>query len=71
MFGCDIHGAVEPCDRPAVEREAGEHLFVAQWGKELVLIDEWQAVEDDTAAVVKVQFQQVVAHDAGGGDPFQ
>ena len=71
MFGGNVHGAVEPCDRPAVEGESGEHILVAQWGKELVLIDKRLAVEDDAAAVVEVQLQQVVAHDAGGSDPFQ
>ena len=67
----DVHGAVEPCDRPAVEGEAGEHILVAQRGEKLVLRDERLAVEDDTAAVVEVQLQQIVAHDAGGSDPFQ
>ena len=71
MLGGDVHGAVEPCDRPTVESEMGEHFFVAQRGKELVLIDKRLAVEDDAAAVVEVQLQQVVAHDAGGSDPFQ
>lgn len=71
MFRRDVHGAVEPCDCPAVEGESGEHVLVAQWGKELVLIDKRLAVEDDTAAVVEVQLQQVVAHNAGGSDPFQ
>ena len=71
MLGRDVHGAVEPCDRPTVESEMGEHFFVAQRGKELVLIDKRLAVEDDAAAVVEVQLQQVVAHDAGGSDPFQ
>ena len=71
MLGGDVHGAVEPCDRPAVEGEAGEHILVAQRGEKLVLRDERLAVEDDAAAVVEVQLQQVVAHDAGGSDPFQ
>ena len=71
MFRRDVHGAVEPCDCPAVEGESGEHVLVAQRGKELVLIDKRQAVEDDAAAVVEVQLQQIVAHDAGGCNPFQ
>ena len=71
MFRRDVHGAVEPCECPAVEGESGEHVLVAQWGKELVLIDKRLAVEDDAAAVVEVQLQQVVAHDTGGSDPFQ
>lgn len=56
--------AVEPCDCPAVEGESGEHVLVAQWGKELVLIDKRLAVEDDAATVVEVQLQQVVARDS-------
>ena len=71
MLGRDVYGAVEPCDRPAVEGETGEHVLVSQRSKELVLIDKRLAVEDDAAAVVEVQLQQVVAHDAGGSDPFQ
>ena len=71
MFGGNVHGAVEPCDRPTVKGKAGEHVLVAQRGKKLVLIDERLAVEDDTAAVVEVQLQQIVAHDAGSSDPFQ
>ena len=71
MLGGNVHGAVEPSNRPAVEGEAGEHVLITQRGKELVLIDERLAVEYDAAAVVEVQLQQVVAHDAGGSDPFQ
>ncbi len=71
MLGRDVYGAVEPRDRPAVEGEVGENVLVAQRGKELVLLDKRQAVEYDTAAVVKVQFQQIVAYDAGGCDPFR
>ena len=71
MLGRDVYGAVEPRDRPAVEGEVGENVLVAQRGKELVLLDKRQAVEYDTAAFVKVQFQQIVAYDAGGCDPFQ
>ena len=71
ILGRNVNGIVEPCDRPAIEGEVGEHVLVAQWGEELVLIDERLAVEDDTATVVEVQLQQVVAHDAGGSDPFQ
>ena len=71
MFGRDVNGAVKPCDRPAVEGETGEHILVAQWGKELVLVDECFAVKDDATAIVESQLQQVVAHDTGSGDPFQ
>ena len=70
MFGRDVDGAVEPCNRPAVKREAGKHVLVAQRGKELVLRDKRQTVEYDTAPVIKVQLQQIVTHDAGGCDPF-
>jgi len=41
-----VNGAVEPADRSAVEVEALKHGIVAQWSKELVLLDERQAVED-------------------------
>ena len=71
ILGRNVNGAVEPCDRPAVEGEVGEHVLVTQRGEELVLIDERLTVEDDAATVVEVQLQQVVAHDAGGSDPFQ
>ena len=38
MLWGNVDGAVEPADRPAVEIEAVEHSFVAQRGKELVLL---------------------------------
>ena len=71
MFGRNVHGAVKPCDRPAVKSKTGEHILVAQWGKELVFVDESFAVKDDLTAIVESQLQQVVAHDTGSGDPFQ
>ena len=71
MLRGDVDAAVEPADRPAVEVEAVEHGLVAQRGKELVLLDERQAVEDALAAVVKGQVQPVAVKCAGGCDPFQ
>ena len=71
MLGGDVDGAVKPAYRPAVKVEAVEHSFVAQRGKELVLLDERQAVEDALAAVVKGQVQPVAVKCAGGCDPFQ
>ena len=71
MLGGDVDGAVEPAHRPAVEVEAVEHGLVAQRGKELVLLDERQAVEDALAAVVEGQVQPVAVKRAGGCDPFQ
>jgi len=55
MLRSDVDGAVEPADRPAVEVEAVEHGLVAKRGKELVLLDERQAVKDALAAVVEGQ----------------
>jgi len=43
----------------------------AQRSEEFVLIDERLAVEDDTAAVVEIQLQQIIAHNTGVSDPFQ
>ena len=71
ILGRNVNGTVEPCDRPAIEGEVGEHILIAQWDEELVLIDERLTVEDDAAAVVEVQLQQVIAHDEGSSDPFQ
>ena len=71
MLGGDVDGAVEPADRPAVKVEAVEHGLVAQRGKELVLLDERQAVEDALAAVVEGQVQPVAVKCAGCCDPFQ
>ena len=55
MLGGDVDGAVEPADRPAVEVEAVEHGLVAQRGKELVLLDERQAVKNTLATIVEGQ----------------
>lgn len=71
MLGGDVDGAVKPADRPSVEVEAVEHGLVAQRGKELVLLDERQAVEDALAAVVEGLVQPVAVKRAGGCDPFQ
>ena len=71
MLGGDVDSAVEPADRPAVKVEAVEHGLVAQRGKELVLFDEGQAVEDALAAVVEGQVQPVAVKRVGGYDPFQ
>ena len=71
MLGGDVDGAVEPANRPTVEVEAVEHGLVAQRGKELVLLDERQAVEDALAAVVEGQVQPIAVKRSGGCDPFQ
>ena len=71
MLGGDVDGAVEPADRPAIEVEAVEYGLVAQRGKERVLLNERQAVEDALAAVGEGQVQLVAVKRAGGCDPFQ
>ena len=71
MLRGNVYAAVEPADRPAVEVEAVENGFVSKRGKELVLLDEWQAVEDALAAVVKGQVQPIVVKRAGCCYPFQ
>ena len=53
MLRGNVYAAVEPADRPAVEVEAVENSFVSKRGKELILLEERQAVEDALAAVVE------------------
>ena len=56
MLWSDIDRTAEPSDCPAVEVEAGKHILVAQWGKELILRDERLAVEDAALTIVEGQF---------------
>ena len=53
MFGCNVYSAIEPADSPAVKADAVENFFVAQRGKEFVLFNEWQTVEDSLASIVE------------------
>ena len=71
MFGGDVNTAVEPADRPSVEVDAVEHGSVAQWGKELILLNERQAVEDALAAIIEGQVQPIAIKGADGCNPFQ
>ncbi len=70
MFGGDVNAAVEPANRPSVEVDAVEHGSVAQWGKELILLNERQAVEDALAAIIEGQVQPIAIKGAGGCNPF-
>jgi hypothetical protein len=47
-----------------------EHSSVAQWGKELILLNERQAVEDALAAIIEGQVQPIAIKGAGGCNPF-
>ena len=71
MFGGDVHSTVEPADRPTVKVEVVEHCPVAQRGKEIVLLNERQAVEDALAAIIEGQVQPVAVKCMGGCNPFQ
>ncbi len=53
MFRGDVDAAVEPADSPAVKFKVIEHSLVAKWGKDLILFNEWQAVEDALAPIVE------------------
>ena len=70
MFGSDVNAAVKPANRPSVKVETIEHCSVAQWGKELILLNERQAVEDALAAVIEGQVQPIAIKGAGGCNPF-
>ncbi len=70
MFGGDVNAAVEPTNRPSVKVETVEHCSVAQWGKELILLNERQAVEDALAAIIESQVQPITIKGAGGCNPF-
>lgn len=71
MFRGDVHSAIKPADRPTVKADAIENLFVAQRGKELVLLYERLTIEDALTAVIECQVQPVAVKRAGGNDPFQ
>ena len=70
MFGSDVNAAVEPANRPSVKVETIEHCSVAQWGKELILLNERQAVEDTLAAIIEGQVQPIAIKGTGGCNPF-
>ena len=70
MFGGDVNAAVEPANRPSVKVEMVEHNSIAQWGKELILLNERQAVEDTLAAIIEGQVQPIAINGTGGCNPF-
>jgi len=70
MFRGDVHSAVKPADRPFVKVETVEHSLVAQRGKELILLNEWQAVEDSLTAIIEGQVKPIAIKGAGGCNPF-
>ena len=70
MLGGDVNAAVEPANRPSVKVEMVEHSSVAQWGIELILLNERQAVEDAFAAIIEGQVQHIAIKGAGGCNPF-
>lgn len=70
MLGCNVHCAVEPANRPSVKVETIEHCSVAQWGKELILLNERQAVEDALTAIIEGQVQPIAIKGTGGCNPF-
>ena len=70
MFGSYVDAAIEPADCPSVKVETFEHCSVAQWGKELILLNERQAVEDTLAAIIEGQVQPIAIKGAGGCNPF-
>ena len=59
MFGSNVHSTVKPADRPPVKVETVEYGFVAQRGKEIVLLNEWQAVKDSLTAIIEGQVQPI------------
>lgn len=71
MFGGNVNAAVEPANRPSVEVDAVEYGSVAQWGKELILLNERQAVENALAAIIEGQVQPIAIKGTGGCNPFQ
>ena len=71
MFGCNVYSAIEPADSPTVKADAVENFFVAQRGKEFVLFNEWQTVENALASIVESEVQPVVIKWMCGNDPFQ
>lgn len=70
MLGGDVNAATEPANRPSVKVEMVEHCSVAQWGKELIFLNERQAVEDALAAIIEGQVQPIAIKGAGGCNPF-
>jgi len=70
MFGGDVNASVKPANRPSVKVETIEHCSVAQWGKELILLNERQAVEDTLAAIIEGQVQPIAIKGTGGCNPF-
>ena len=70
MFGGDVNAAVEPANRPSVKVETVEHCSVAKWGKELILLNERQTVENALAAIIEGQVQLIAIKGAGGCNPF-
>jgi len=71
MFGSYVDAAIEPADCPSIKADAVEYFFVAQGGKELILLNERQAVEDTLAAIVEGKVQPIVIECMGGCDPFE
>lgn len=70
MFGGNVNASVEPADRPSVKVKMVEYSFVAQWGKELILLNERQAVENAFAAIIEGQVQPIAIKGTGGCNPF-
>ena len=70
MFRGDVNAAVEPANRPSVKVETVEHGSIAQWGKELIFLNERQAVEDALAAIIEGQVQPIAIKGTGGCNPF-
>jgi len=70
MFGGDVNAAAEPANRPSVKVEMVEHSSVAQWGKELILLNERLAVENAFAAIIEGQVQPIAIKGTGGCNPF-
>ena len=70
MFGGDVHSAVEPANRPSVKVKTVEHDPVTQRSKELVLLNEGQAVEDSLTAIIEGQVKPIAIKGAGGCNPF-
>lgn len=71
MFGSYVDTTVEPADCPSIKADAVEYFFVTQGGKEFVLLNEWQTVEDTLASIVEGKVQPIVIKCTGGCDPFE
>ena len=71
MFWGNIQSAVKPTDRPAIESKTGEYILIAQGSKNLVLLNERQAVEYAHTAIIEGQIQPILIKCLGGYDPFQ